>query len=98
LGTLVGTIIGMNPALLFLRSAGVVFRLVFFGYQMSAGVGVWRSANALLARSGGHTSITFADSMKAVAAKVVFVLLIVIHGILLLRTLSILASYSRLNQ
>jgi hypothetical protein len=97
LGTVVCTIIGMNPVLLFLPGAAVAFWLVFLGYQMTAGVGVWRSANALLAQSGGRASITSADAIKAVAAKIVVVLLIAAHGILLLRTLSILVSYSRLE-
>lgn len=96
LGTLVGTIIGMNPALLFLPGAALAFRLVFLGYQISAGVGVWRSANAFLARrGGGGASITFADSTRAVGAKTVVLLLVVIHGILLLRILSIFASHSQ---
>jgi hypothetical protein len=97
LGTVVCTIIGMNPVLLFLPGAALAFRLVFLGYQMTAGVGVWRSANAVLAQSGGRASITFADAIKAVAAKAIVVLLIAVYGILLLRTLSILASYSHLE-
>jgi hypothetical protein len=86
----------MNSALLFLPGAALAFRLVFLGYQISAGVGVWRSADAFLARrGGGRAFITFADSTKAVGAKAVVLLLVVIHGILLLRILSILASHSQ---
>jgi hypothetical protein len=97
LGTVVCTIIGVNPVFLFLPGAALAFRLVFLSYQMTAGIGVWRSANALLAQSGGRSSITFADSMKAVAAKAIVVLLIAVYGILLLRALSILASHSHLE-
>jgi hypothetical protein len=88
-------IIGVNPAFLFLPGTSLAFPLVFLGYQISAGVGVWRSANAFLARSGGCASIRFADSVKAIAAKTVVALLIVIHSILFLRAVSMLASYSR---
>jgi len=95
LGTVVGMIIGVNPAFLFLPGASLAFPLVFLGYQISAGVGVWRSANAFLARSGGYGSIRYADSVKAIAAKTVVALLIVIHSILFLRAVSMLASYSR---
>ena len=95
LGTLVGMIVGVNTAFLFLPSAFLAFPLVFLGYQISAGVGVWRSANAFLARSGGYASIRYADSVKAIAAKTVVALLIVIHSILFLRAVSMLASYSR---
>jgi hypothetical protein len=97
LGTVVCTIIGMNPVLLFLPGAALAFRLVFLGYQVTAGVGVWRSANALLAQSDGRASIAFADAIKAVAAKLAVVLLIVVYGILLLHNLSVLLSYSRLS-
>src|SRR5215831_19554952 len=95
LGTLVGMIVGVNPAFLFLPGASLAFPLVFLGYQISAGVGVWRSANAFLARSGGYGSIRYADSVKAIAAKTVVALLIVILSILFLRAVSMLASYSR---
>ncbi len=86
LGTFVGVILGMNPVFLFLPAA-LIYRPVFLVYQIIAGVGVWRSANGLVARSGGRASMTFSDSMKVVAAKVVVVLLIVVQCILLLRTL-----------
>src|SRR6266446_298628 len=95
LGTLLGMIIGINPVFLFFPAA-LVFQPVFFGYQIIAGVGVWRSANAGGAGGGGSPSATHAGSIKIIAAKTVVVLLIVIHAILLLRILDILVSYSDL--
>jgi hypothetical protein len=96
LGTVVGMIIAMNPAFLFVPIAALVFQPVFFGYQIIAGVGVWRSANALGAGGGGSPSATHAGSIKIIAAKTVVVLLVAIHAILLLRILDILVSYSDL--
>jgi len=82
LGTFVGVIIGMNPVFLFLP----VFRPVLLAYEITAGVGVWRSANALIATRG--PSVKYTDSMKIIAAKTAVVLVVGIHGILLLRILS----------
>jgi len=88
LGTFIGVIIGMNPVFLFLP----VFQPVFLGYQVTAGVGVWRSADALIATRGGRRSVTHTDSLKIIAAKTVVILLVGIHGILLLGALRMLVS------
>jgi hypothetical protein len=83
LGTFVGMIIRMNPVFLFLPVA----QPVLLGYEIAAGVGVWRSANALIATRG--PSVTYTESMKIIAAKTVVALVVGIHGILLLRTVSL---------
>jgi len=95
LGTLVATIIRMNPAFLFLPIAALVFQPVFLAYQITAGIGVWRSANALGLAGPGRPPPAHAP-IKTVAAKTVVVLFIAIHAIQLLRTLSLLPSYSHL--
>jgi len=82
LGTLVGVIIRMNPVFLFLPVA----QPLLLGYEITAGVGVWRSANALIATRG--PSVTYTDSMKIIAAKTIVALVIGIHCILLLRIAS----------
>ena len=69
----------MNPVFLFLPVA----QPILLGYEIAAGVGVWRSANALIATRG--LSVTYTDSMKSIAAKTVVALVVGIHGILLLR-------------
>jgi len=79
---LVGVIIRMNPVFLFLPVA----QPLLLGYEITAGVGVWRSANALIATRG--PSVTYTDSMKIIAAKTVVALVIGIHCILLLRIAS----------
>jgi len=85
LGTFVGVIIGMNPVFLFLPvflfSLG--FQLCLFAYEITAGVGVWRSANALIAPRG--PSVKFNASMKIIAAKTIVVLVIGFYSIRLLR-------------
>jgi hypothetical protein len=91
LGTVVGIIVGMNPVFLFLPGTALIFGLVVLGYQIAAGVGVWRSANAT---RSGTPSGTYTGSIEIIAAKTVVVLLIGVHGMLLLRTLGILVSYS----
>ena len=52
----------------------LVFRLVFFGYLITAAIGVWRSADAVASAKGEQHSKTFADSLKIVAAKAFVVL------------------------
>jgi hypothetical protein len=86
LGTVVGIIVGMNPVFLFFP-APLVFRPVFLGYQIIAGVGVWRSANALVATRSASPSGPHVGSIKIIAAKTIVVLLVGIHAILLLRIL-----------
>jgi hypothetical protein len=96
LGTFVGVIIWMSPIFLFVPAAFFLRPVFLLGYQIAAGVGVWRSADALSATRGGHASVTYTDSMKIIAAKTVVVLSGGIEGILLFRTLRSLASYSHL--
>jgi hypothetical protein len=69
LGTVVGMIVGMNPVFLFLPGTALIFRLVVLGYQITAGVGVWRSANAVIATRSGTPSGTYTGSMEIIAAK-----------------------------
>lgn len=96
LGTLVGWIIAMNPAFLFLPGAAIAFRLVFLGYQIAAGVGVWRSADALVAARAGTSSMTHAVSIKAVTARSVVILLVGFHVLVLLRGVNFFLSHSHL--
>ncbi len=85
LGTFVGAIIGMNPVFLFLPiflfSLG--FQLCLFAYEITAGVGVWRSANALIAAR--DPLVKFNKSMNVIVAKTVVVLVIVFYSIRMLR-------------
>ncbi len=85
LGTFLGVIIGMNPVFLFLPvflfSLG--FQLCLFAYEITAGVGVWRSASALIAARG--PSVKCNGSMKIIAAKTIVVLVIGFYSIRLLR-------------
>jgi hypothetical protein len=39
-------------------AAGFVFQLVFWGYLITAAVGVWRSANALIGIRGGRRELS----------------------------------------
>jgi hypothetical protein len=87
LGTFVGVIIGMNPVFLFLPVflffLRFGFQLCLFAYEITAGVGVWRSANILIAARG--PSVKFNGSMKIIAAKTIVVLVIGFYSIRLLR-------------
>jgi hypothetical protein len=85
LGTFVGVIIGMNPIFVFLPVFlfFLGFQLCLFAYEITAGVGVWRSANALIAASGPSTK--FNGSMKIIAAKTVVVFVIGFFSIRMLR-------------
>src|SRR6516164_5465542 len=79
LGTIVGSILGMNPIFMFFRLAFLfllLFQLLFLSYQITAGVGVWRSADALTAAQQTNASL------KALAAKIVVVLVVGIHGMM----------------
>jgi hypothetical protein len=73
-GTFVAIIAGMLAGIPFIlidaqQAAGRVFQIVFWGYEIIAAVGVWRSANALIKIRAGRASLTYADSAKVFAAK-----------------------------
>lgn len=73
LGTFVAVIAGMLTAIPFIlidarQTAAVVFQLVFWGYEIIAAVGVWRSANALIKIRSGRASVAYADYVKIFAA------------------------------
>ena len=76
LGAFVGRIIGMNPVFLLLPGAALIYQPMLWCYEIASGVGVWRSANA-----------SSTNSVNVIAAKTVVALLVVIHGVLLIRTL-----------
>jgi hypothetical protein len=78
-GTFAALIVAMLAGIPFILidarpAAGFVFQVVFWGYLITAAVGVWRSANALIGIRGGRPSVTYADSAKIVGAKIVVVL------------------------
>ena len=85
LGTFVGMLIGMNPIFLFFQVFLFfpAFQFCLFAYEITAGVGVWRSANALIAARG--PSVTFNGLMKIIAAKTIVVLVIGLFSIRPLR-------------
>jgi hypothetical protein len=79
LGYFVALLLGMVASLLFILLgtrpvAASVFQVIFLGYLITAAVGVWRSANALIGMKGGRPSITYADSAKILGAKTFVVL------------------------
>jgi hypothetical protein len=89
LGTFVAVIAGMLAAIPFIliearQTAGVVYQLVFWGYEIIAAVGVWRSANALIKIRSGCASVASADYVKIFAAKSFVILWLLAN---LLRTL-----------
>jgi hypothetical protein len=51
--------------------------VLILGYGIVAGIGVWRSSNALIAARGGRSSLTHADLAKTGAAKIAVVLWLV---------------------
>jgi hypothetical protein len=77
LGYFVALVVGMFVTGLFFLilpvAAPLMFWLVSRVYEIIAGVGVWRSSNALIKDKGGRLSLTSADSAKILAAKVVVV-------------------------
>jgi hypothetical protein len=89
LGMVVGTILRLNPIFLFFP-ARLVFQPLFLAYQLIAGIGVWRSADAFAARRGGGAGLALSDSTKVIVAKAVVVLVIGAHALLLRRSLSII--------
>lgn len=89
LGTFFAVIAGMLTGIPFIlidarQTAGVVFQIVFWGYEIIAAVGVWRSANALINIRSGRASVTYDDRVKIFAAKSFVILWLLTN---LLRTL-----------
>jgi hypothetical protein len=59
----------------------LVFWAVFMGYEVIASVGVWRSANALLAAKDRIKPIIYGNAFKIVGAKI-FVIITMIGNIM----------------
>jgi hypothetical protein len=74
-GTCIAWIVGIFGGFLFVLypSTLLIYRLAFLGYLITAAVGVWRSANAIA--NNEQRSMTFADSVKIIAAKALVVLI-----------------------
>ena len=75
LGTFGVPVVGMVAAIpLILLDAHVaaklLYQFVFWGYEIAASVGVWRSANALIEFKAGRLVVTYVDSAKIFGAKI----------------------------
>jgi hypothetical protein len=79
-GTIGATILGILAGLPFLLldarvTARLAYLLVFWGFQIVASVGVWRSANALIAaRAKIGQKVTYWEATKIVLAKIFVVI------------------------
>ena len=73
---ILGILVGLPFLLLEARpSARLAYLLIFWGFQIVASVGVWRSANAIIAaRAGRGQKVTFWEGAKIVLAKIFVVL------------------------
>jgi hypothetical protein len=74
--TILGMLVGLPFLLLDARpEARLAYLLIFWGFQIVASVGVWRSANAIIAaRVGSGQKVTHWEATKIVLAKLYVVL------------------------
>jgi hypothetical protein len=82
LGTIVGTLVRAHPLFLFVTAGGLLLQPALLGYEIAAGVGVWRSGDRLAAAAARPRI-----SLTIIAAKAVAVLLVIWQALILLRML-----------